>query len=181
MLGPRSLLYHLKRSFQGRLKRNGKKLARLHGCCQEHLHQPKNHPRWWSHGNGSRLKIGQDRHRLYRSRSTPIQSCRLCLRSHPKDFVLELWCKFIFLYFQIDVVRTITELRAKHNQEDGSGKYFGIEGISGQIKNMKEEKIWEPVSVKQQVYKTAIESAAMLLRIDDVVSGIKKKDPKAAG
>lgn len=28
-----------------------------------------------------------------------------------------------------DVVRTITELRAKHNKEDGL--YWGIEGISG--------------------------------------------------
>jgi T-complex protein 1 subunit gamma len=31
--------------------------------------------------------------------------------------------------------------------------------------------VWEPVAVKLQVFKTAIESAAMLLRIDDVVSG----------
>jgi len=41
--------------------------------------------------------------------------------------------------------------------------------------------IWEPVSVKLQVYKTAIESSCMLLRIDDVVSGIKKREKKSGG
>ena len=39
---------------------------------------------------------------------------------------------------------------------------------------MKTAEIWDPVSVKQQTFKTAIESACMLLRIDDIVSGIKK-------
>jgi len=36
--------------------------------------------------------------------------------------------------------------------------------------------IWEPLEVKQQTIKTAIESATMLLRIDDIVSGLSKKD-----
>ena len=35
-------------------------------------------------------------------------------------------------------------------------------------------RIWEPYAVKVQTVKTAIESAAMLLRIDDIVSGVKK-------
>jgi len=34
--------------------------------------------------------------------------------------------------------------------------------------------IWEPMSVKTQTIKTAIESACMILRIDDIVSGSKK-------
>lgn len=40
---------------------------------------------------------------------------------------------------------------------------------------MGEANVWEPIAVKLQVYKTAIESACMLLRIDDVVSGLKKQ------
>jgi T-complex protein 1 subunit gamma len=40
---------------------------------------------------------------------------------------------------------------------------------------MQEKEIWDPVAVKLQTYKTAIESACMLLRIDDIVSGIKKE------
>jgi hypothetical protein len=35
--------------------------------------------------------------------------------------------------------------------------------------------IWEPFSVKAQTFKTAIEAAGMLLRVDDVVSGKKTK------
>lgn len=35
--------------------------------------------------------------------------------------------------------------------------------------------IWDAYNVKAQTFKTAIEAASMLLRIDDIVSGIKKK------
>lgn len=35
--------------------------------------------------------------------------------------------------------------------------------------------IWDAYNVKAQTFKTAIEAACMLLRIDDIVSGIKKK------
>ena len=38
--------------------------------------------------------------------------------------------------------------------------------------------IWEPVVVKQQTIKTAVESASMLLRIDEIVSGTHKKEAK---
>lgn len=87
--------------------------------------------------------------------------------------------KTLALNCGVDVVRTITSLRAKHQSE--AGKYFGIDGNSGKIVNMMEAKIWEPVAVKLQVMKTAIESACMLIRIDDVVSGMKKKTAKKSG
>lgn len=35
--------------------------------------------------------------------------------------------------------------------------------------------------MKAQAFKTAIEAACMLLRIDDIVSGIKKKQAPGAG
>lgn len=66
----------------------------------------------------------------------------------------------------------MTELRAKHNGEDG--KYWGIDGETGQVVDMRERCIWDPILVKSQVIKTALESSCMLLRIDDIVSGIKK-------
>lgn len=46
---------------------------------------------------------------------------------------------------------------------------------------MKDADIWDPISVKLQTYKTSIESACMLLRIDDIVSGIKKDRRGQAG
>jgi T-complex protein 1 subunit gamma len=78
-----------------------------------------------------------------------------------------------------DVVRILTELRAKHNKEDG--RFFGIDGNKGKVADMREIGIWEPVNVKVQTLKTAIESSCMLLRIDDVVSGIKKKEKQQKG
>ena len=36
-------------------------------------------------------------------------------------------------------------------------------------------------NVKSQTFKTAIEASCMLLRIDDIVSGIKKKQAPGAG
>lgn len=79
-----------------------------------------------------------------------------------------------------NVVRVMTELRAKHSKDEGL--WFGIDGNKGTIANMKELDIWDPAAVKIQTYKTAIESACMLLRIDDVVSGMKKtkKSPAQA-
>lgn len=72
-----------------------------------------------------------------------------------------------------NVVRVLTELRAKH----ASGKEastFGVDGTTGLLANMEDTGIWEPYSVKIQTIKTAVEAAAMILRIDDIVSGIKK-------
>jgi len=78
-----------------------------------------------------------------------------------------------------DVVRVMTELRARHHKEEG--RFFGIDGNKGKVADMREIGIWEPVNVKVQTLKTAIESSCMLLRIDDVVSGIKKKEKQQKG
>lgn len=39
---------------------------------------------------------------------------------------------------------------------------------------MKDYGIWEPEVIKQQSIKTAIESACLLLRVDDIVSGVRQ-------
>ena len=72
-----------------------------------------------------------------------------------------------------NTIRTLTALRAKHAT---GGTTWGIDGETGQLVDMKERGIWEPLAVKLQTYKTAIETAILLLRIDDIVSGSKKKD-----
>ena len=77
-----------------------------------------------------------------------------------------------------NVVRVMTELRSKHSKDEGI--WFGIDGNNGTISNMKELNIWDPVAVKIQTFKSAIESACMLLRIDDVVSGMKKSKKETA-
>jgi T-complex protein 1 subunit gamma len=74
-----------------------------------------------------------------------------------------------------NVIRTLTELRAKHSLPDNAGSTYGVNGITGSVADMNTLNIWEPYCVKTQTFKTAIESACMILRIDDVVSGTRKK------
>jgi T-complex protein 1 subunit gamma len=77
-----------------------------------------------------------------------------------------------------NVVRVVTALRAK--QAEGA-RTFGINGNTGELADMNELGIWEPYSVKSQTLKTAVEAACMLLRIDDIVSGLKKKQESRSG
>jgi len=72
------------------------------------------------------------------------------------------------------VIRVLTELRAKHATPEG--RTWGVDGEKGVLVNMKEYGVWEPMSVKTQTFKTAIEAACLLLRVDDILSGLSKKD-----
>merc|ERR1712012_410795 len=80
-----------------------------------------------------------------------------------------------------NTIRTITALRAKHAHEQEKNVNWGINGQTGEIADMAALGIWEPLAVKLQVYKTAMETAILLLRIDDIVSGSKKKDSGDGG
>lgn len=71
-------------------------------------------------------------------------------------------------------IRQMTALRAKHAKNEGNS--WGIDGLTGEICKMDEKEIFDPLSVKLQVYKTAIETAVLLLRIDDIISGTRKAD-----
>lgn len=75
-----------------------------------------------------------------------------------------------------NTIRTLTALRAKHASQQTGLCTWGIDGESGQLVDMVERGIWEPLAVKLQVYKTAIETAILLLRIDDIVAGSKKRN-----
>eukprot|EP01083_Nonionella_stella_P148689 471156_1 len=63
-------------------------------------------------------------------------------------------------------IKVLTELKAKHSTKEG--RHFGVDGKTGDIVDMNKYGIWEPFVVKLQTIKTAIESASMLLRIDDI-------------
>lgn len=75
-----------------------------------------------------------------------------------------------------NVIRTVTDLRARH--ASGSGHYWGVNGVTGEIADIRELKIIEPAAVKIQALKTAVEAACMILRVDDVVSGSKVKSDR---
>jgi T-complex protein 1 subunit gamma len=66
----------------------------------------------------------------------------------------------------VSVIRTVTQLRAKHAAAYDAGEkqcHWGIDGTTGELVTMEELGIWEPFSVKVQTIKTAIESACMIL------------------
>eukprot|EP00300_Choanocystis_sp_HF-7_P010074 c16771_g2_i1.p2 GENE.c16771_g2_i1~~c16771_g2_i1.p2 ORF type:complete len:470 (+),score=118.74 c16771_g2_i1:182-1411(+) len=78
-----------------------------------------------------------------------------------------------------NVIRLMTDLRALHAA--GGNATMGINGLTGEVANIKELGIWEPYAVKVQTFKTAVEQACMLLRIDEIVSGLSSAKRRAAG
>lgn len=76
-----------------------------------------------------------------------------------------------------NVIKTLTQLRAKH--ASGEGTTWGVDGEKGVVRDMKEMNLLESYSVKIQTMKTAIEAACMLLRVDEVLSGLTKKESSA--
>ena len=71
-----------------------------------------------------------------------------------------------------NVIRVLTDLRTKHSEGKTT---WGVNGVTGESADMTELGIWEPYCVKAQTLKTAVESSNLILRIDDVVSGTRKK------
>lgn len=75
-------------------------------------------------------------------------------------------------------IRLLTQLRAK--QAEGKST-FGVDGDTGNIVDMKEYRVWEPQAVKMQSIKTAVESACLLLRVDDICSAKSAKQVGGSG
>jgi len=78
----------------------------------------------------------------------------------------------------MDPIDTLTELRSK--QLKGS-KWSGIDVRSGKVTDMSKLDIVEPLSVKEQIIKSATEVASMILRIDDVIASSKSGGPPGGG
>jgi archaeal chaperonin len=70
----------------------------------------------------------------------------------------------------MDPIDTITELRAR--QGKGS-KSAGIDAKAAKVTDVSKSDIVEPLSVKEQIVKSATEAASMILRIDDVIASSK--------
>ncbi|HEY7078508.1 MAG TPA: thermosome subunit beta [Nitrososphaeraceae archaeon] len=70
----------------------------------------------------------------------------------------------------MDPIDAMTDLRAK--QSKGS-KWTGIDVRSAKIADISKLEILEPLSVKEQIIKSATEAASMILRIDDVIASSK--------
>ncbi len=75
-------------------------------------------------------------------------------------------------------IRILTQLRAK--QAEGKST-FGIDGDTGNVVDMKDYGVWEPQAVKTQSIKTAVESACLLLRVDDICGAKSAKQVGGSG
>lgn len=78
-----------------------------------------------------------------------------------------------------DVIRTMTDLRARHATSGNAN--IGVCGETGKLVDVTRLGIWDTYTVKLQIIKTAIEAASMIIRIDDVLSGISKKKEQQNG
>ncbi|MEM2999058.1 MAG: thermosome subunit beta [Candidatus Bathyarchaeia archaeon] len=74
----------------------------------------------------------------------------------------------------LEPIDIIVELRAAHEKEDGKCK--GINVFTGKLQDSFANGVIEPAVVKEQAIKSAAESAAMILRIDDVIAASKPKE-----
>jgi chaperonin GroEL (HSP60 family) len=73
----------------------------------------------------------------------------------------------------LEPIDILVELRSAHDTQDG--KNIGINVFTGKLQNSIDNGVIEPLVVKEQAIKSAAESAAMILRIDDVITA---KSPK---
>jgi len=76
----------------------------------------------------------------------------------------------------LDPVDAIAELRRRH---DNGELTAGVDVHGGKIADMAALNVWDPLLVKKQVIKSAVEAAIMILRIDDIIAaGAPKKEEK---
>ena len=73
----------------------------------------------------------------------------------------------------LDPIDMVSELTAMH---DKGQIWTGIDAFSGEIKDMWELNVLEPLKVKKQVIKSATEAACMILKIDDVIAASRLKE-----
>ena len=74
----------------------------------------------------------------------------------------------------LEPIDIMVELRAAHEKSDGY--MYGVDVFNGEITNMYEKGVIEPLAVKEQAIKSAAEAASMILRIDDVIAASKLKE-----
>jgi thermosome len=68
----------------------------------------------------------------------------------------------------LEPIDILIELRQAHDKENG--KFIGINVYTGNLQNSIENGVVEPMVVKEQAIKSAAESAAIILRVDDVIT-----------
>ena len=79
----------------------------------------------------------------------------------------------------LEPIDILIQLRQIHDKADG--KYIGLNVFTGQLQDSIENGVVEPIVVKEQAIKSAAESAAVILRVDDVITAKSPRGGPAGG
>lgn len=71
----------------------------------------------------------------------------------------------------MDVIDTIAGMRSK--QLSGNNPSIGVDIKDMKVADMRKKNILEPLAVKEQILKSATETTAMMLRIDDILAAAR--------
>jgi thermosome len=71
-------------------------------------------------------------------------------------------------------IDVISELRSRHDMGE---TWAGIDVREGKVQDMSKIGVFEPLTVKKQIIKSANDAASMILKIDDVIAAGKMKTP----
>lgn len=119
-------------------------------------------PRLAPGGGATEMAIAAGLHEYARSiegiEVAPIQAVANAMEVIPRTLIANCGA---------NAIKVLTALRAKHANGEHS---YGVDGNTGAVVDMNTYGLYESAAVKIQTLKTAIESASLLLRVDDVVS-----------
>jgi chaperonin GroEL (HSP60 family) len=70
----------------------------------------------------------------------------------------------------MNLVDTIVQLRNKNSEHNNGSihSWYGIDAIERKVKEMYSQNVIEPLVVKEQIIKTAVEVASLLIRVDEI-------------
>jgi thermosome len=75
----------------------------------------------------------------------------------------------------LDPIDILVSLRSAHEEADGLWK--GVNVFTGKVVDMMDDAVLDPLAVKEQAIKSAVEASSMILRIDDVIASAKTPPP----
>ena len=75
----------------------------------------------------------------------------------------------------LDPIDILVALRSAHESPDGV--WQGVNVFTGKVVDMLADGVVEPLVVKEQAIRSAVEAASMILRIDDVIAAAKTPPP----
>jgi len=78
----------------------------------------------------------------------------------------------------MDPIETLVNLRAKHKE----GKlWMGVDVFAGKLNSMDSLGVYDPLLVKKQTIKSAVEAASMILKIDDIIAASRLEEKGGPG